>query len=188
MTCTTWCTSPGQSPSLARTFGPSTSTCVEWLRGHGRGASRSGSWWALLRSGMFWATTPQDRPSGAYFVFELAWRGVTYGAVDAPSVERLPRARGVHDPPREGRRLRREGSLRGSRAAARPDRHGDVPPRLPAVQGGRRRATRDWQHDHLQCRCSRRRTRLGLSLAHATMHTTALAHAYETPTYLPPET
>ncbi len=24
-----------------------------------------------------------DRPSGAYFVFELAWRGVTYGAVDA---------------------------------------------------------------------------------------------------------
>jgi hypothetical protein len=43
---------------------------------------------ALVRNVFTEASTPH--PDGAYFIFELAWRGVAYGAVDALLLTVLP--------------------------------------------------------------------------------------------------
>ena len=77
------------------------------------------------------------RPHGAYFVFELLWRGVGYGLIDTLLLTVFPCfvAYGVLTRPR--RRPEGKAALHGSGAAARARRHRDLPLGLPAIPGGR---------------------------------------------------
>lgn len=128
-----------------------------------------------------------DRPGGAYFAFELFWRGLTYGAVDALLLSVFP-AFVVYSILR-GRVEGVRGKLRFTALA------------LPLVL----LITATYHLGYPQYRDDGvRQPEIGNSIisvptfltanpvgsviAHATMHTTAVTHAYETPTFLPPET
>jgi len=126
------------------------------------------------------------RPDGAYFAFTLGWRGVIYGVVDALLLSAFPVAVAYTMFPRAEAWTGKAG--RGALAALlvlvitatyhlgyeqyRED--GVAAPELgnsvitvPALLTG---------------------NPLGSVIAHASMHVTADAHAYETDVYLPPQT
>ena len=88
------------------------------------------------------------RPHGAYFVFELLWRGVGYGLIDTLLLTVFPSA-GLHAPARARRRPEGEAALHGAVPAAGDRRHGDLSPRLPAVPRRRPQPPRDRQHPDL---------------------------------------
>ena len=128
-----------------------------------------------------------DRPSGAYFLFELLWRGVSYGAIDALLLTAFPCAvvyRLMRSPPSGlGGRLRfavlalplivlitavyHLGYPQYRDDGVRQPETGNILISTPAL------ATVN---------------PLGSVLAHVSMHVAAVAHSYETPTFLPPET
>ena len=101
----------------------------------------------LVRKVLSQDATP--RPHGAYYVFELIWRGGIYGAVDALLLTVLPclvvyRSLGGHLAT-WGRRIAYFCSL----ARARRDHHRGLPPGLRAVSPRRHWRTGDGQHAHL---------------------------------------
>jgi hypothetical protein len=127
------------------------------------------------------------RPSGAYFGFELLWRGVTYGAVDALLLSVFPGL--IVYSILRGRVGGLVGKLRFTAIA------------LPLVL----LITATYHFGYPQYREDGVRqpeigntiisvpmfataNPIGSVIAHATMHTAAVAHAYETPTFLPPQT
>ena len=128
-----------------------------------------------------------DRPGGAYFAFEILWRGVTYGAVDALLLSALPGlvAYGIL----RGRIEGVVGKLRFTALA------------LPLVL----LITATYHLGYPQFRADgvgqpeigntimsvpmlATANPIGSVVAHATMHTTAVVHSYETDVFLPPET
>jgi hypothetical protein len=127
------------------------------------------------------------RPHGAYFFFELSWRGVGYGTIDALLLTAFPGVvayRILH-----GRIAGLTGKLRYTVLA------------LPLVLVIT--ATYHWGYPQIrQDGLSRPETGntlisipmfatanpIGSIVAHISMHTTAVIHAYETRDYLPPVT
>jgi hypothetical protein len=126
------------------------------------------------------------RPDGAYFVFQLGWRGLAYGVVDALLLTAFPAAVAFalmgHNISGLGRHLKfaalmlpltviitatyhlgyeqyREDGLSGPET-------GNVIMSVPAIASG---------------------NPLGSVIAHAAMHETAVVHAYETDVFLPPQ-
>lgn len=128
-----------------------------------------------------------DRPSGAYFLFELVWRGVTYGAVDALLMSVFPA-------------LVAYSILRGSvggfvgkvRFAAL------ALPLVLLVTATYHLGYPQYREDGIgqpeigntiiSVPMLATANPIGSVVAHATMHTTAVAHNYETDVFLPPET
>jgi len=128
-----------------------------------------------------------EHPGGAYFAFEILWRGVTYGAVDALLLSALPGlvAYGIL----RGRIEGVVGKLRFTALA------------LPLVL----LITATYHLGYPQFRADgvgqpeigntimsvpmlATANPIGSVVAHATMHTTAVVHSYETDVFLPPET
>ena len=128
------------------------------------------------------------RPHGAYFVFELLWRGVGYGLDRHAAADDLPLLRRLQAPARPCRRPEGEAAVHGADAAAGADRHRDLPLGLPAVSPGRAQSARDRQRPDLDPDASRPRTRLGSVIAHVSQHVAAVTHAYESRIFNPPVT
>jgi hypothetical protein len=128
-----------------------------------------------------------DRPNGAYFVFELAWRGVTYGAVDALLLSVFPGL--VAYMILRGRVAGFAGKVRFTALAL---------PLVLLITATYHLGYPQYREDGvgqpeigntmISVPMFATANPVGAVVAHATMHTTAVAHAYETPTYLPPET
>jgi hypothetical protein len=128
-----------------------------------------------------------DRPGGAYFLFELAWRGVTYGAVDALLMSVFPA-------------LVAYSILRGSVAGF----VGKVRfaalalPLVLLVTATYHLGYPQYREDGIgqpeigntiiSVPMLATANPIGSVVAHAAMHTTAVAHNYETDVFLPPET
>ena len=128
-----------------------------------------------------------DRPNGAYFVFELVWRGAGYGAVDALLLSAFPGLiaycilRG-----RVGGLL---GKLRFTAIAL---------PLILAVTATYHLGYPQYREDGIakpetgntiiSVPMLATANPIGAVVAHATMHVTAVTHTYETPVFLPPET
>ena len=127
------------------------------------------------------------RPDGGYFAFELVWRGATYGAVDALLLSAFPGF--VAYSILRGRIGGLVGKLRFTALA------------LPMIlvitaiyhlgypqyreDGVRKPAT---GNTIISVPMLATANPIGSVVAHATMHVTAVGHAYETPVFLPPET
>lgn len=128
-----------------------------------------------------------ERPSGAYFVFELFWRGLTYGAVDALLLSAFPGLIAY-----SLLRGRIGGFVGKARFAALA---------LPLIIG----ITATYHLGYPQYRedgvgkpevgntiisipMLATANPIGAVVAHASMHVTAVADTYETPQFLPPET
>jgi hypothetical protein len=128
-----------------------------------------------------------DRPSGAYFVFELLWRGLIYGAVDALLLSAFPGL--IAYSLLRGRIGGLTGKLRFAALA------------LPLIVG----ITATYHLGYPQYRedgvgkpeigntiisvpMLATANPLGSVVAHASMHATAVIETYETPQFLPPET
>lgn len=128
-----------------------------------------------------------DRPGGTYFVFELAWRGITYGVVDALLLSAFPG-------------MVAYGILRG-RVAGLPGKLRFTALALPLVLV----ITASYHLGYPQYRDDgvsqpevgntiisvpmfATANPIGSVVAHASMHATAVTHAYETDIFLPPET
>ena len=137
--------------------------------------------WNVLRSN----ATP--RPHGAYFAFELLWRGAGYGVVDTLLLTAFPCAVAYSV---------MHGHIHGLAARLR-----FVALALPLIMA----ITATYHLGYPQYRedgVSKPETGnvalsipmlatmnpLGSMAAHASMHITAVIHAYETPTFLPPQT
>jgi hypothetical protein len=128
-----------------------------------------------------------DRPSGAYFVFELLWRGVTYGVVDALLLSAFPGLI-VYSILRG-----RVGGFAGKARFAVL-----VLPLVLLITATYHLGYAQYREDGvgqpelgntlISVPMLATANPIGSVVAHATMHTTAVAHAYETPTFLPPET
>lgn len=128
-----------------------------------------------------------DRPGGAYFVFELFWRGVTYGAVDALLLSVFPAL--VAYTILRGRVEGIVGKIRFTALAL---------PLVLVVTATYHLGYPQYREDGvgqpevgntiISLPTFATANPIGSVVAHVTMHTTAVAHAYETPTYLPPET
>ena len=72
-----------------------------------------------------------DHPSGAFFWFETAWRGVLYGIMDALLLFVFPGHRRLSAAPRWAAPA--AAPLRGAHVAALVRHHRDVSPRVPPV-------------------------------------------------------
>jgi hypothetical protein len=126
------------------------------------------------------------RPDGAYFVFQLGWRGLAYGIVDALLLTALPTAVALsimdHNIAGWSRHLRFGALVLGLAMVITATYHlgyeqyredglsqpetGNVIITIPAIVSG---------------------NPLGSVIAHADMHETAVVHAYETDVFLPPQ-
>jgi hypothetical protein len=128
-----------------------------------------------------------ERPAGAYFVFELLWRGVTYGAVDALLLSVLPGlvAYGIL----RGRVGGLVGKLRFTALAL---------PLVLLITATYHLGYPQYREDGIgqpeigntiiSLPMLATANPIGSVVAHATMHTTAVVHSYETDGFLPPET
>ena len=128
-----------------------------------------------------------DRPSGAYFVFELLWRGVAYGAVDALLLSAFPGliAYGIL----RGRVGGFLGKVRFTALAL---------PLILVITATYHLGYPQYREDGIakpetgntiiSVPMLATANPIGSIVAHASMHVTAVAHTYETPTFLPPET
>lgn len=127
------------------------------------------------------------RPSGAYFVFELLWRGVTYGAVDALLMSVFPAF--VAYSILRGRVGGFRGKLRFAALAL---------PLMLVITATYHLGYPQYREDGvgkpelgntiISVPMLATANPIGSVVAHVTMHTTAVTHTYETPTFLPPET
>jgi hypothetical protein len=128
-----------------------------------------------------------ERPGGAYFFFELLWRGVTYGAVDALLLSAFPGF--VAYSILHGRVDGLVGKARFSALAL---------PLVLAITATYHLGYPQYRQDGVRkpeignviisLPMLATANPIGSVIAHATMHTTAVAHAYETHVFLPPET
>ena len=128
-----------------------------------------------------------DRPDGAYFAFEILWRGVTYGAVDALLLSVLPGlvAYGIF----RGRVGGIVGKLRFTALAL---------PLVLLITATYHLGYPQYREDGvgqpeigntiISVPMFATANPIGAVAAHATMHTTAVVHSYETDVFLPPET
>ena len=128
-----------------------------------------------------------DRPGGAYFVFEILWRGVTYGAVDALLLSVFPGlvAYGML----RGRVGGIVGKLRFTALAL---------PLVLLITATYHLGYPQYREDGvgqpeigntiMSVPMFATANPIGSLVAHATMHTTAVVHSYETDVFLPPET
>jgi hypothetical protein len=127
------------------------------------------------------------RPDGAYFVFELLWRGATYGAVDALLLSAFPGL--VVYSILSGRVAGFVGKLRFTALAL---------PLILAITATYHLGYPQYREDGvgkpetgntiISVPMLATANPIGSVVAHATMHVTSVTHAYETPTFLPPET
>jgi len=132
-------------------------------------------------------TDATDRPTGAYFAFEVAWRGVTYGAVDALLLSAFPGF--VAYSILRGRVGGLTGKLRFTALAL---------PLVLLITATYHLGYPQYREDGvakpeigntiISVPMFATANPIGAVIAHAAMHTTAVAHAYETNVYLPPET
>jgi hypothetical protein len=128
-----------------------------------------------------------DRPSGPYFVFELLWRGVAYGAVDALLLSAFPGL--VAYSILRGRVGGFRGKVRFSALAL---------PLVLAITATYHLGYPQYREDGvgrpetgntiISVPMLATGNPIGAVVAHVTMHTTAVVHTYETPVFLPPET
>jgi hypothetical protein len=128
-----------------------------------------------------------ERPGGAYFLFELLWRGVTYGAVDALLLSAFPGF--VAYSILRGRVDGFVGKARFTALAL---------PLVLAITAMYHLGYPQYRQDGVRkpeigntiisVPMLVTANPIGSVIAHATMHTTAVAHAYETDVFLPPET
>jgi hypothetical protein len=128
-----------------------------------------------------------DRPSGAYFVFEFLWRGVTYGAVDALLLSAFPGF--VAYSILRGGVAGVVGKLRFTALAL---------PLILVITAAYHLGYPQYREDGvgkpaagntiISLPMLATANPIGSVVAHATMHATAVTHTYETPTFLPPET
>ena len=128
-----------------------------------------------------------DRPGGAYFLFELLWRGVTYGAVDALLLSAFPGF--VAYSVLRGRVDGFVGKARFTALAL---------PLMLAITATYHLGYPQYRQDGvgkpeigntiISVPMFATANPVGAVIAHVTMHTTAVAHAYETDVFLPPET
>lgn len=128
-----------------------------------------------------------DRPAGAYFAFEILWRGVTYGVVDALLLSVLPGlvAYGIL----RGRVGGLVGKLRFTALAL---------PLVLLITATYHLGYPQYREDGIgqpeigntiiSVPMFATANPIGAVVAHATMHTTAVVHSYETDVFLPPET
>jgi len=128
-----------------------------------------------------------DRPAGAYFAFEILWRGVTYGVVDALLLSVLPGlvAYGILG----GRVDGLAGKLRFTALAL---------PLVLLITATYHLGYPQYREDGvgqpeigntiISVPVLATANPIGAVVAHATMHTTAVVHSYETDVFLPPET
>ena len=127
------------------------------------------------------------RPHGVYFIFELLWRGVTYGAVDALLLSAFPAF--VAYSLLRGHGPGVLGQLRFVAVAL---------PLIWAITASYHLGYPQYREDGIgqpeigntiiSVPTLATANPLGSVIAHATMHTTAVAHAYATDVYLPPKT
>jgi hypothetical protein len=128
-----------------------------------------------------------DRPSGAYFVFELLWRGVTYGIVDALLLSAFPGF--VAYCILRGKVGGLVGKLRFTALAL---------PLVLVITATYHLGYPQYREDGVRkpeigntmisVPMFATANPIGSVVAHATMHTTAVAHSYETDVFLPPQT
>ena len=128
-----------------------------------------------------------DRPDGSYFAFEILWRGVTYGVVDALLLSVLPGlvAYGIL----RGRVGGIVGKLRFTALAL---------PLVLLITATYHLGYPQFREDGvgqpeignaiISVPMFATANPIGAVVAHATMHTTAVVHSYETDVFLPPET
>ena len=132
-------------------------------------------------------TDATERPDGAYFAFELLWRGVTYGVVDALLLSAFPGliAYGIL----RGRVAGLTGKLRFTALAL---------PLVLLITATYHLGYPQYREDGIakpevgntiiSVPMFATANPIGAVIAHATMHTTAVAHSYETEVFLPPQT
>jgi hypothetical protein len=128
-----------------------------------------------------------DRPDGAYFAFEILWRGVTYGAVDALLLSAFPGL--IAYSILRGRVGGWKGKLRFTALAL---------PLVLLITATYHLGYPQYREDGvgkpeigntiISVPMFATANPVGSLIAHATMHTTAVAHTYETDVFLPPET
>jgi hypothetical protein len=128
-----------------------------------------------------------DRPSGGYFVFELLWRGVTYGVVDALLLSAFPGL--IAYSILRGRVGGFRGKLRFTALAL---------PLILVITATYHLGYPQYREDGvampeigntmISVPMLATANPIGAVVAHASMHTTAVAHSYETDQFLPPET
>jgi hypothetical protein len=128
-----------------------------------------------------------DRPSGPYFAFELLWRGVTYGAVDALLLSAFPGL--IAYSLLRGRIGGVVGKLRFAALAL---------PLVLLITATYHLGYPQYREDGvgkpetgnmiISVPMLATANPVGAVVAHAAMHTTAVAHAYETPQFLPRQT
>jgi hypothetical protein len=128
-----------------------------------------------------------DRPSGGYFVFELLWRGVTYGVVDALLLSAFPGL--IAYSILRGRVGGFRGKLRFTALAL---------PLILVITATYHLGYPQYREDGvampevgntmISVPMLVTANPIGAVVAHASMHTTAVAHSYETDQFLPPET
>jgi hypothetical protein len=127
-----------------------------------------------------------DRPSGVYFVFELLWRGVAYGVVDALLLSAFPGM--IAYAILRGRVGGFVGKARFAALAL---------PLVLAITATYHLGYPQYREDGvtkpetgntiISVPMLATANPAGAVIAHATMHATAVVHAYETPVFLPPE-
>ncbi len=128
-----------------------------------------------------------ERPGGAYFAFEILWRGVTYGVVDALLLSVLPGL--VSYGILRGRVGGVAGKLRFTALAL---------PLVLLITATYHLGYPQYRDDGvgqpeigntiISLPMLATANPIGSMVAHATMHTTAVVHSYETDVFLPPET
>ena len=128
-----------------------------------------------------------DRPSGAYFAFELFWRGVTYGVVDALLLSAFPGL--IAYSLLRGRIGGFKGKLRFTALAL---------PLILVVTATYHLGYPQYREDGvakpetgntiISLPMLATANPIGAVVAHASMHAAAVTHSYETPQFLPPET
>lgn len=128
-----------------------------------------------------------ERPSGAYYAFELLWRGVTYGTVDALLLSAFPGL--IAYTILRGRVAGLGGKVRFTALAL---------PLILLITATYHLGYPQYREDGvampevgntiISVPMLATANPIGSVVAHAAMHTTAVAHVYETPQFLPPET
>lgn len=127
-----------------------------------------------------------DRPTGGYFVFELLWRGVTYGVVDALLLSAFPGL--IAYSILRGRVGGFRGKLRFTALAL---------PLILVITATYHLGYPQYREDGvampevgntmISVPMLATANPIGAVVAHASMHTAAVAHSYETDQFLPPE-
>jgi hypothetical protein len=128
-----------------------------------------------------------NRPTGPYFAFELLWRGVTYGVADALLLSAFPGliAYGLL----RGKIGGFGGKIRFTALAL---------PLVLMITATYHLGYPQYREDGvgkpetgntiISVPMLATANPIGAVVAHASMHTTAVAHSYETPQFLPPQT